>query len=962
MGKVLLTLILVILLGRCGYGATTDADTLWLGRPGVTNNHAAILVLDHTSIDGVPGETCTNRLTLSNASDEVATLQLRLVAPTGFRLLTTLPATLTLSPHTSRPILLKFMIDRGWNGKEGIIRLETTANATQRAPSTQSAIRFSIVPNRNAPSVLTFTLLTDAPHVVPGQDTLWVPLRFSNQGPRPRRVRIWLYALPDGFRLPRRYDLITINQLRDTTIRVPCLTTAALDRNRRYDLTLEVQEADRPDGQAGAFLGSVLCRPVLLASNKRLTDRKLLGGEAPFGVAAGVGRFGQAGLVSELRTWGQQALSNGQLRFNLHYLHYADLRYHELRDTYLHYDRPGLELHLGSLYDMHELPLIGVGIRVAATFGADRRLEAWAVRNQSNWLADLVPLNRLGTFQATQPLADHTYSVRLSGTLPFRGEARYELSSSYYHHRRLDRAGLLHYAATHWTPAPHTKLSLRVGHSYDFAPGHQTRQRLTGWAVGGSFSRHTKPLDVQASAYLSSPVYSGIQRGATLLDHSLTWKRWPNARLTYRFSQIRYHQELPAGPNELVTRHYGNTVAELYWTQQVGRLSAMVRPYWWQQVQSLPSGITQQATSGRMLASVRYQSRAGLRAEAVADVGWFAHQMPASDQFRVGSFRYLGAVGVGSVALMALYQQGPYLINDYLPGRGNPARFRQVSVGPTGYVSLLDGRLRSSLGAGLTYNSIADSWNGLLYQSSTFVANESLRFRLDLNALSYAAQFTDMTNVPWQDSQVRLEVAKTFRRLPGQAVRTLRLRFFEDENNNQRRDGSETYLPDLVVHVNQTALLTDANGQVVCKDIPRGTYTVRAVSKLKTGEPLFFQDTITVVSSVVREMGIRQTWRVAGQLHCQRARYETQPCDLEQYRVETSGAAGEGYRTYADADGRFALYLPVGTYQLSVTPVQTPANRKLITCVVPKGGSLPTLSIDLDPTSRPVQIKRFGMR
>ncbi|MBO0937695.1 hypothetical protein J2I47_14145 [Fibrella sp. HMF5335] len=917
-------------------------------------SRAAILLVDQDYIDGTAGETFSNRITLLNDTDEASILRLILKAPPAFRLLTQLPATMTLAPHSSRQLLLKFMIERTWNGEEGIVRIETS----QHDPTAGSAVQFIVTPNRNAPSTLLFSLLDEAPFVAPNQDTLRVPVRFSNQGPHARNLRVRLFSMPAGFRLPHSFLPISIPARRDTTLYLPCLVGRALERDRRYDLTIEAQEVNET-GLLGSFLGSVACRPVLLATSKHWADRSLLGGENPFGVAVGVGRFGRAGIVNEFRTWGHKELGKGRLDFKLYYLNYADLNYHELRDTYIQYEQKGFELHAGSIYDYHELPLIGVGLRVAGTFGEATRLEGWALRNQSNWLAALMP-STLGQFQSTQPVADQTYSMRLSGTLPLSGDARYEFSSSYYQQQRLERAGTLSYAAAHWQLNPHSTIKLRVGNSFDFAPGHPQRERLMGWAGGGSYSLHTKPLDVYASAYVSSPVYGGIQRGATLLEHSLTLKKWANTRLSYRYSQIQYNQQIFTSISEMGNRRYGNTLAEVYWVQQFGRVTSIVRPYFWLQSQSLPDGLNQQANAYRLQATLRYEARSGARVEVGVDAGQFDHVTPPTDQFRVGSFRYYGSVGRGNLNLMGLYQQGPFLINDYLPGQGDPGGYRQFSVGPTAQFSLLNGRLRGSLGASLNYNSMASSWNGLLYNSMTFAANETMRIRFDVNALSYANQFADMSTVPWQESQMRVEVAKTFRRLPGQSSRTLRLRFFDDENNNQKRDGNEQYSQDLVVNVGRLAMITDKKGLIICKDLPNGTYPVRAVCRLSTGEPVWYQDTVQITgSSVSRDMAIQKTWRIAGTLRCNRVKYDTQPCGLDQYRIETTGIAGELYRTYADEQGQFTLYLPIGQYQVAVTQAQSPASRKLVTYTVePKGQATP-LSIELDPSGRPVQIRRF---
>ena len=204
-------------------------------------------------------------------------------------------------------------------------------------------------------------------------------------------------------------------------------------------------------------------------------------------------------------------------------------------------------------------------------------------------------------------------------------------------------------------------------------------------------------------------------------------------------SQVNYNQQLYTSHNEITHRQYGNIVADLSWSQQFGRFSSFVRPHYWVQSQTLPDGTFQRADSYRLQTSLRYESAHGLRVEAGVDAGRFESQAPPTDQFRIPSFRYFSTLGVGSLNVMGIYQRGPYLLNDRLPGQGDPRSFRQVSVVPAFQFALFDGRLRANLGAGLTYNTLMKAWNGMFYNTATFAVSDGLRFRLDVNALSYVA-------------------------------------------------------------------------------------------------------------------------------------------------------------------------------------------------------------------------------
>lgn len=900
------------------------------------------LVITQTLVEGTPGATFFNQITLTNPTDQNSQVRLQLTLPPAFRLLSRLPASVTLPPHSSRQMILKFLIDREWDANEAIVRLETS----QAEPNTLSTIQFVVQPSRTLSSALTFALLDESPYLTSGQDTLPLAIRFSNQGVRPRTVRLQLFSTPDGFRLPQTN--LTISARRDTVVHLPVLVRNNVQFDRSYEVAIELQDAD------GSMLGSVICRPILLASVKRFDSEHLMG-LTPNGVSVGLSRFGTTGMARELKLWGEEKLAKGTVRYQAHYLNFMTQRYHDLRDTYVQYQQDQLMVRAGSLYDMHELPLIGVGIKLAYAFDPHTKLEAWALRNQPNWLAGLT--NRNSPLSPGPSTADMTYSIRLSGRLPLPGEADFSFSSNYYSQRRYNRVGILNFATMQWQPNRQSAFRLTAGQNMEYATDGSNRQRTLGWAIGGGYDRIAKWVDIRSSIYFSSPTYAGIQRGASLIDHSLTYKRWDNARLSYHISQVRYNQQFRTSSTETANQFYSNTIAEIIWSQERNRLTWVLRPYYWQQVQSLPKGILQRADSYRVMTSLRYETLYQARFEAGIDGGQFVSKEPSPERFSLPSYRYFGSIGFGKFNVMGSYQQGLFLINDRLPEQGDPRSFRQISMAPSLQFALLDGRLRANFGAGLAYNSQVKSWNGLLFNSATYAVNDNLRLRVEVNALSFAEQLTEISSVPWRETQARVEVTKLFRRMPWNTTRSIRLRFFEDDNGNQQKDSHERYMEGLVVHVGETALITDTKGTITYKGMMAGVYPFRTVSRLSTGEPVWFQDTIRVVKSAQRDIPIRKTLRISGQLRCNRAKYENQSCEFDQHRIEAFGKSGEVYRTYADEQGHFTLYLPIGQYQVNVSMARV--LRKMITYQIEPGQQAGELQVDLEPAGRKVQIKRF---
>lgn len=117
---------------------------------------------------------------------------------------------------------------------------------------------------------------------------------------------------------------------------------------------------------------------------------------------------------------------------------------------------------------------------------------------------------------------------------------------------------------------------------------------------------------------------------------------------------MSYQQQLYTSPDQLTRRHYGNTVAEVSWSQQLGRFSSFLRPYYWVQSQTLPTGTLQRADSYRLQATLRYESPGGLRTEAGLDLGRYDSKAPA-DRFQIPSYRYVGSFGMGRLNVLGIY-------------------------------------------------------------------------------------------------------------------------------------------------------------------------------------------------------------------------------------------------------------------------------------------------------------------
>lgn len=900
-------------------------------------------------IDGIPGATCLNIVTITNQTDTPWVLQLKATIPNKLHLLSQMPAVVTIPGHGSIVLPVKLLVDRQWVADEATVEVDAY-EAGGSLPAISA--RFTVQQSRTGGGVLSFSFLNDRPYLSPGQDTLTLRLQLINDNYRARTLRLALRSVPAGFVLPDFYSYLSLTGRRDTVVTLPCLARAGLQWSRTYELLLDVF-----DNADGALLGSAICRPVLLSAVKHQVNETERG-PGPNGILLGFTRLGQSGYFREVQGWGEQAVGNGQVSFRFDALSYATGKgqYNDLRNTYIQYKSAVSLLRVGSIYDNHELPLMGVGVKASLLRG-NTQLEGWAVAGRNSLV-----------HKQAQSFYSSVYSLRLTNPLPVGLGGTYSLSASRYEQAEFGRVGWLSFGTAGWQPSLKSRVRLLAATSLEYAAHGTDRQQATGWALGGDYNRTGERLAFTVSTYFSNPAYGGYQRGLSRIDNFMNYRLSDRTSLGYHLSLLQYNQQY-IGPDGTFQRFFGNNVADITLSHQFGRLGLTLRPYYWQQTQTLSRTVRLRSETYRLLTALHYDFGHTTRLDVGFDAGQYRGLAPANALYTVDSYRLLTTLNYKSISLYGLYQQGPCMINDWLPGSGDPRDVRQIMVSPAWGFSLLDGRLQGGFGAGVSYSTQNRTWNGALRHSAGLSVNDNMQVRWNVNLFSSAVQVADLRAVPLENGLLTLEVVRQFHRLVPGSRRQLRLRFYEDANANKQHDPGETWLDGLVVNVQnpdhtEVPLLTDSRGSLTYKSLQPGAYLLKTVCKLATGEPVVFSDTIRLEGSVERDVPIRKTWPVKGVLVYTRTRFDDSPAELDGYRIEARADDGELIRTYADEAGRFTLFLPVGEYQVSVLNSRQYAPKPVLTTAyrVAAGVVPGVLKLAFETGGRPAQIKRFGSR
>ena len=327
-------------------------------------------------------------------------------------------------------------------------------------------------------------------------------------------------------------------------------------------------------------------------------------------------------------------------------------------------------------------------------------------------------------------------------------------------------------------------------------------------------------------------------------------------------------------------------------------------------------------------------------------------------------YRLNTMIGTGAFNMFLAYQRGPYQINDQQMTWGNPRDLKQFIVAPTYQYTLFDRKMRGDVGFNANYSTTSNVWSGFLRHSLTYAINETLQLNADISVNSYAEEISELGAVSWKNTQVRVAAVKTFLPVAKKTTHNLSVRFYEDLNGNKQKEADEPWMEGLVINVNGMALITNGKGMAICKGLPSGLAIVKTQCKISSGEAVVLTDSVQLVKSTQRDIAIRKTFTIPGQLICNLAKYGDKACELNAFQIEARNSLNEVFRTYADDLGTFKLFLPPGQFTIRVInsfdPTLTVANP--VNYVVSQANAKQTtkLQIDVENNNRPIKVKRFA--
>ena len=151
----------------------------------------------------------------------------------------------------------------------------------------------------------------------------------------------------------------------------------------------------------------------------------------------------------------------------------------------------------------------------------------------------------------------------------------------------------------------------------------------------------------------------------------------------------------------------------------------------------------------------------------------------------------------------------------------------------------------------------------------------------------------------------------------------LKLRLFNDANNNGTKENNETPLADVVVNINETAFITDKEGYLRYNNIPSKKYGLdfTAAGSIKGLVPaLGPNQEMEVKGNTVKDIAFKKSKIIFGKVTVKLDSLYRMNITPDNLKVTAVDSSGKVYSTLTNENGQFFINVPSGKFDVSLNP------------------------------------------
>ncbi len=772
-----------------------------------------------------------------------------------------------------------------------------------------------------------------------------VPVVVKNKGNIPQEVNI-VIAYPTELHDETNKSIkVTVPPFRDTTLYFSRKVTRSMIDLEYLDISMYGVYS------SGDYFG-IASASVQGIKSKKKYGRKTLNG---YGSDRGANfvTIGSQNTFSEnesymLQTKGDYALNKGNIAFSLNIYKWKNSSLPTLiNDTWLAFEYKGAGIKVGNIIQNGELSYSGRGAEAYYYTDSLRRTKIYAgyLDKSFNLINDKNGSSSFG-------------SAAWAGFTRDMGRVRNNTTVSFDQDKYAGTKSVLLVNDATWRLNELLFAAAKVGIANSVA-SDESKESHQSISLGGSINGNlSKMLSISSDNLYASGYYPGTRRGTLALNERLSLrlgKTTLGAGYMYNYLNPEYFLR---GGTPFRNNNKGST-AEISAARSIGELNlSLAAQYYHEAGNWFSNGTTLPGSTDAFRLSLGgaftdRNSRQSIMFKA--DIGKYTASFMSGErwQFRANlsyAFRFF--------RLTANIQKGNFYLSEVfqeITGGKNNVR---LNIAPAITQTFFNRRLK--IDAGLTY--YKDFYiSSILYNAAADFSLGSTRLFATVQYNTFASS-ASYRNIQFGLTQLLPQSGKGLL----QNKSAIDLFVFYDNNANGTFDKGDSIATGYMASFDKTLLVTNKEGKMSYSKLPAGSYKVY----FPTQKGWYGKDELIILSekeTVHLDIPLRQTGTIAGNIAYEFDEilsYAT-AMDLAGQSITATNTEGKTFEARTDDNGRYLLYVPAGTYTVTVSnvPVQIevlPAGKHQQLLQVNPGTITGDIDFKLKVKQRKIEVKKFG--
>lgn len=626
-----------------------------------------------------------------------------------------------------------------------------------------------------------------------------------------------------------------------------------------------------------------------------------------------------------------------------------DLNYWEnseqvfLRNTWLAYKGEKYGATIGSISRFSDFNLMGRGAEVYYKPDDKNLIEAGAVDKAYNLIDDS------GLSFGKSAWTSFTHNGGWMQKKGYEAMAIYD-NDSYY--------GVNNYlASARFGVLSSDHFNLRAGGAVSNVTSSLGLDSQAGGSGEVQLNGKTEGIYYSSSNYVSSAYFSGMRRGVVNLNERINIP-FGKFNLWTAFNYLSVEPKIYA--NQYGVSNFSSTRYDIGMSTRFGSLMITLAPYLYKEQrkeQLFSVGLAKQyeMNAARLNLGMSYYNMPTKQNVTVSlEGGQFTTNTFSGGQYH---FKANAIYNWKMLSLFTFYQYNNFYLGEIIANvqSGKTGKYTNLTISPTLQQKFFNNKL--SVTAGTTYSD-----NSLVAESLQFNGRVEYDITTDFTLFFYN-YYSDFSTSPKPINTYQVGLTKRFNPIKADRSKSdLEIYVYYEQGGKSSVEDSKPAVGQLVI-INGTAFRTNSKGILIYKSLPAGSY---AVKTLNTNEWYAAERNVEINLDTKISIGLTRTATIKGAL----SYIATEKSfDITRRKNGLSVIAIDGngkvFTTKTDDNGSFTLYVPKGTYTVTLEKsgiseyVEIENNNTQINA---EPNDIKEVKFDLTIKEKRVETKKFSSR